>query len=120
MGPVHRLDRAISAAAEVQRLALRGACDILGQVCRQASAGRPGLHQLQGFRYALWVDLYGALEAIDLAAPPAFLRRGVKPSDPEQHVDGADLILGGRQPIRRLGDSVVRWSLILRARRRMT
>src|SRR5258708_1496005 len=101
MGPVQRLDRAVSASAEAQRLALRAACDIVGRACGQAFAGCPGLEQLQGFQDALHVDLHTALEAIDLAPPPAFHRRGVKPPDPEEHVDRADLLLAGKRKRRR-------------------
>src|SRR5258708_39887325 len=102
MGPVQRLDRAVSASAEAQRLALRAACDIVGRACGQAFAGCPGLEQLQGFQYALHVDLHTALEAIDLAPPPAFHRRGVKPPEPEGHADRAAIILPGTRLLLRL------------------
>jgi hypothetical protein len=40
------------------------------------------------------------LEAIGLPPPPALDRGGVEPTDPDQHVDRADEVLGGK---RRLG-----------------
>src|SRR5260221_2382602 len=117
MGPVHRLDRAVSASAEAQRLALRCTCDVVRRACGQTSAGRPGLKQLQGFQYALPVDLHNALKAISLASPPAFHRRDVKPPDPDEHVDGTHIILRGKRRLCSLDDTIGEWDSVRPAHR---
>src|SRR5438105_6379069 len=95
MSSVQLLDFWVPASAETQTLALRRARYILRQACGQSHPRRPGSEQLHGFRYARQVGRDFTLEAVDLALPPALHRCGRKPSDPNEHVEGAHIVLGG-------------------------
>src|SRR5882757_8037244 len=113
MDLVPRLDRRVSASAEAQHLALRATRDIERRTCGQASAGRPGPEQFHGFRYARQVSSHSALEAVDLPAPPAFHRSNVKPSDPDEHVDGAHIALNSKCRFCSLDDTLREWVPVL-------
>src|SRR6266481_678736 len=119
MGPVHRLDRRVSASAEAQRLALQSTRYIVRRAFGQVSFARPGPKQLHGFRYARQVGLHSALEAVDLTAPPTFHRPDVKPPDPDEDIDGAHITLGGERRVHGLGDTIGERDPILPAHRFM-
>src|SRR5262249_47390487 len=53
------------------------------------------------------------------ALPPALHRSRMKPSNPDQHVHGAYVILGRERGLRSLGDSIGKPSAIFRAHRRI-
>jgi hypothetical protein len=67
-----------------QRIALRRTRYIVCLVRGQASFGRPGLQQRQGFQYPRQAGLHSALDAVDLTSPPTLHRPGVEPPDPGQ------------------------------------
>jgi hypothetical protein len=94
MGSVEPFDRRVAASTEPQPLSLRRARHIVRLARQQLLGGSPGPEQLHGFRDARQVGLGRCLEVFDLPAPPAIDRPGVEPSDPDQHVDVADVILG--------------------------
>ncbi|MGY3440201.1 MULTISPECIES: hypothetical protein [unclassified Bradyrhizobium] len=48
-------------------------------------------------RDARRIELNRLLQAIDLPAAPALDRAGIKPADPDQNIDGADKLLGGKR-----------------------
>jgi len=55
------------------------------------------------------------LQTIDLPKAPALRRSGVKPPDPDQDVDGAHKVLGGKCRFSRSGDTTSKWDAILPA-----
>ncbi|MHC2435731.1 hypothetical protein [Bradyrhizobium sp. USDA 4451] len=57
-------------------------------------------------RDARRIELDRLLQAIDLPAPPALDRAGIKPADPDQNIDGADKLLGGKRRFRRPRDTI--------------
>jgi hypothetical protein len=105
-GAISRFDRRLSASTESQRLALRRTRYIVCLVRRQASFGRPGLQQRQGFQYPRQAGLHGALDAVDLAPPPTLHRAGVEPPDPGHHVDRAHIPLRSKRRPGSPGDAI--------------
>lgn len=55
------------------------------------------------------------LRAIDLSAAPALHCSRVEPPDPDQDVDGAHKVLGGKRRFRGFGDTISKWNAILLA-----
>jgi len=119
MGPSQRLNRRVSASTETQRLALHRTRDIVRRACGQGIAGGPGLEQPQCFQDTRRVDLHRALEAIDLAPPPAFHRADVKPADPDEYVDRAHMILGDKRRLRSPDNTIGKCGSVLPAHRSM-
>ena len=119
MGSPQHLDRRVSDSAETQRLALHRTRNIIRRACGQGIAGGPGLEQPQCFQNTRRLDLHRALEAIDLASPPVFHRADVKPADPDQYVDGAHMILGGKCRLRSPDNTIGKWSSAFPAHRSM-
>ena len=69
------------------RAALRRTRHIVRRARDQATFGRPGAEQHQGFRDAFWSRLYGLLQALDLPLAPALHCSKVDPPDPHQDLD---------------------------------
>src|SRR5262249_47997496 len=65
------------------------------------------------------IRLDDALKIVDLPLPPALHRSRIKPSNPDQHVHGAYVILGRERGLRSLGDSIGKPSAIFRAHTRI-
>jgi hypothetical protein len=59
--------------------------------------------------------LHNFLQAIDLPAAPTLDRSRIKPPDPDEDVDGAHKVPGGKCRFSRSGDTIGKWNAILPA-----
>ncbi len=106
VGSVEAFDRRVAAAAEAQPPSLRRARHIVRLAREQPLTGRPGSEQLHSLGDARQIGLDNTLEAVDLPLPPALHRSAIEPSDPDEHVDAAHVVLGCERGLCSLDDSI--------------
>src|SRR5713226_9758017 len=88
---MQRFDRRVSTLAEAQRSPRRRLRDIVGLTWDQSLRCGPRPKQLHGLGNARQIGLHGPFEMVELPLLPAFDRSGIKPSDPDQHIDRTDI-----------------------------
>ncbi len=91
MRAIQLFDCRVSTLAEAQRSPRRRLRDIVGLTWDQSLRCGPRPKQLHGLGNARQIGLHGPFEMVELPLLPAFDRSGIKPSDPDQHIDRTDI-----------------------------